>query len=386
MTDKYMQWIENASGRRSSSAATLLELGELYNKKLWHELTVSLETAIEDPAFAADGFIVDLYQNFISGFAHKINLLKLAFFAVAASKQLPTPSEGMAFLMDAIQNLEASKLLDIAEPVLYLRMQLAQYQLIIGAQNEAKQLMLDGESELNTLRDVDPQVSAAVHYVAMQYHKLQKNYAAFYRSALLYLAFVSQESLPAEFRLALAVDVSLAGLLGDDIYNFGELLLHPIMGALQESSYSWLRELLECFNAGDIHAYDALCARHSKVLNAQPALVVHERRLREKITVSSLIELVADLPPEGRSVPLSAIADRTKLPMDGVEFLLMKALALHLIEGRIDQISGTVEVSWVAPRVLTMPQVEALRGRLDVWMTRVENATANLEKEAVGVI
>lgn len=28
---------------------------------------------------------------------------------------------------------------------------------------------------------------------------------------------------------ALAVDISLAGLLGENIYNFGELLLHPIV-------------------------------------------------------------------------------------------------------------------------------------------------------------
>lgn len=28
---------------------------------------------------------------------------------------------------------------------------------------------------------------------------------------------------------SLAVDVSLAGLLGDSVYNFGELLLHPIV-------------------------------------------------------------------------------------------------------------------------------------------------------------
>lgn len=37
--------------------------------------------------------------------------------------------------------------------------------------------------------------------------------------------------------------------------------------------------------AGDIHAYDALCMRHAAQLNGQPALVEHERRMREKITI-----------------------------------------------------------------------------------------------------
>lgn len=36
------------------------------------------------------------------------------------------------------------------------------------------------------------------------------------------------------------------------------------------------------------------------------------------------------------------LAERTKLSVDGVEFLLMKALALHLIEGSIDQVG----VAW----------------------------------------
>jgi 26S proteasome regulatory subunit N9 len=157
------------------------------------------------------------------------------------------------------------------------------------------------------------------------------------------------------------------------------------MNTLQNSSYAWLHELLECFHAGDIHRYDALCAQHAKVLNSQPALVAHERRLREKITVLSLMELVNSLPADSRRIPLSAIAERTKLPLDGVEFLLMKALALHLVEGSIDEVDGAVEVTWVAPRVLTMPQIEGLRERLDGWADKVGTAALILEKEAAGV-
>ena len=228
MADRQMQWVESA-GNRPQHAAQLAELGELYSKKLWHQLTLQLEAAIEDPDFVADGFLIELYSNFIAGFAHKINLLKLAFFAVAASKQMATPQEGMSFLADVVANLEASRQPDTAEPILYLHMQIAQYNLVIGAAGECKRLMLEGQTVLEGMSDVDPQVSAAVHYVAMQYHKEQKEYASFYRAALMYLAFVSQEALPEDFRLALAVDVSLAALLGDDVYNFGELLLHPIV-------------------------------------------------------------------------------------------------------------------------------------------------------------
>jgi hypothetical protein len=35
---------------------------------------------------------------------------------------------------------------------------------------------------------------------------------------------------------SLAVDISLAALLGDNVYNFGELLLHPIVRYLPSPS------------------------------------------------------------------------------------------------------------------------------------------------------
>lgn len=49
---------------------------------------------------------------------------------------------------------------------------------------------------------------------------------------------------------------------------------------------------LQAFNVGDLTAYDLLCAKYAAQLNAQPALVAHERKLREKITLMCLLELV----------------------------------------------------------------------------------------------
>jgi hypothetical protein len=51
------------------------------------------------------------------------------------------------------------------------------------------------------------------------------------------------------------VDLSLAALLGEGLYNFAQLLNHPIAGALAGSPFAWLHELLEAFNAGDMHKW-----------------------------------------------------------------------------------------------------------------------------------
>ena len=82
------------------------------------------------------------------------------------------------------------------EPILFLKMHLAQYKLETGAVPDAKLLVEAGREELEKLSDVDPSVSAAVHYVASLYFKGTSNYAEFYRTTLMYLSFVSSESLP----------------------------------------------------------------------------------------------------------------------------------------------------------------------------------------------
>lgn len=55
--------------------------------------------------------------------------------------------------------------------------------------------------------------------------------------------------------------------------------------------------------------------------------------------------LLCSLPAQERTISLESIGQRTKLEVDGVEFLLMKTLSLHLIEGIVDQVDGNVKVS-----------------------------------------
>ena len=47
---------------------------------------------------------------------------------------------------------------------------------------------------------------------------------------------------------------------------------------------------------------------------------------------------------------------------------------------------SSVQVSWVQPRILTMPQVSGLASRLDGWVDKVATAALTLEEEAVGVV
>jgi len=79
-----------------------------------------------------------------------------------------------------------------------------------------------------------------------------------------------------------------------------------------------------------------------------------------------------------RVVSLDDLASRGKLgSREAAEDLVMKAMAQGMIKGSIDQVAGTVQVTWVQPRVLTHDQVRDLQTRLNNWASKVNNfATA----------
>jgi len=265
-------------------------------------------------------------------------------------------------------------------------MQIAIFNIEKGDQKECKKLLDDGKTTLDSMTDIDPSVYASYYWVSSQYYKSRQEFAEFYKSALLYLAYTSVESISESFKLDLAFDLSLAALLGENIYNFGELLAHPIIKSLLGTKVEWLYHILEAFNSGDLVRYQELCHVHSTSLNAQPALVENEKKLLEKINILCLMEIIFSRPSEDRTIPLRVIAEQTKLTVEDVEYLLMKSLSVHLIEGIIDQVEGTVHVSWVQPRVLGISQIKSLRDRLDNWVDKVHTALLSVEAETPDLV
>mmetsp|Transcript_18621 Transcript_18621/g.25819 ORF Transcript_18621/g.25819 Transcript_18621/m.25819 type:complete len:399 (+) Transcript_18621:358-1554(+) len=387
-----LEFLEKQSKISPYSAEYFSALGDLYERKLWHQLTDKLEEIVRAPVFQQDGLLIQLYKFFIFHIESKLNPLRLAQIIVAVSSRFPERADALGFLSEAVIRLleeaeggnkivKETIALRMKEPILYIRMHIALLKLQGGEVATCKEMIEEGKSLLESLTDVDPSVNAAMYHVSSMLHKVKQNFAEFYKSGMLYLAYISVDSLDEVTKLALAVDLSLAALLGEDIYNFGELLAHPVIKCLTTSCYGWLHAVLVAFNAGDLQQYDDLCQKHSDALNAQPALVQHERRLREKITILCLMEIIFNEPADNRVIAMSHIAEKTKLSLDGVEFLLMKTLSVHLIEGVIDQVDGTVNVSWVQPRVLGLPQIGELRNRLDNWLDKVHTTLLTVESE-----
>lgn len=122
---------------------------------------------------------------------------------------------------------------------------------------------------------------------------------------------------------------------------------------------------------------------HHKKLEEQPALLANTTFLKEKITLMCLTEtLFQAIGPTGdRMVTFGSIAEASNLSLDQVELLVMRALSLKLIRGLIDQVDGTIRVTWVQPRVLQMPQISLMKERLQTWHGTVGNTLIFLENE-----
>jgi len=74
------------------------------------------------------------------------------------------------------------------------------------------------------------------------------------------------------------------------------------------------------------------------------------------------------------------------LCLNYVKQMLWSWQQVHLIEGIIDQVEGTVHVSWVQPRVLGIPQIKSLRDRLDNWLDKVHTALLSVEAETPDLV
>lgn len=190
------------------------------------------------------------------------------------------------------------------------------------------------------------------------------DFSNYYRTALLYLACIDLADLDDDERYKRAYYLSVAALVSSSIYNFGELLLHPILDALTKSEDdAWLRDLLFAYNRGDLAGYDAL----SSNIDDNKLLSEHSVHLRQKIYLAALTEAVFRRPPHDRAMSFATIAAETKVRPDEIEHLVMKALSLGLLRGTIDQVDEVAHITWVQPKVLDMKQITNMRQRLLDW-------------------
>lgn len=220
-------------------------------------------------------------------------------------------------------------------------------------------------------------VHARFYHLSSSYDQAAGSFNEYYRNALRFLGCIDVTDLPAKEQQERAFHLALAAILGSDIYNFGELLAHPILESIIRSEHQWVVDLLYAFNSGDIAKFESTKLTWTK----QPDLASHEVLLRQKITLLCLMEMSFNRPPNDRSLSFKEIATEAKIPLHEVELLVMKALSIGLLKGSIDEVNQVVQISWVQPRVLDRKQISNMKDRLSEWCDKTKNTTYMVEDQ-----
>ncbi|MED6243109.1 26S proteasome non-ATPase regulatory subunit 13, partial [Ataeniobius toweri] len=83
-------------------------LEDSYNKRLWHQLTLKLTDFVKDPFFKTGDGLIQLYENFISDFEHRINPLSLVEIILYVARQMPDPKDAITFLEKTKEKVKSS--------------------------------------------------------------------------------------------------------------------------------------------------------------------------------------------------------------------------------------------------------------------------------------
>ncbi|KAI9827646.1 MAG: hypothetical protein M1819_006935 [Sarea resinae] len=335
---------------------------DYWERRLWHQLTDVLVEYFNHPGSGPQRLA--LYKNFVLSFADKINQLKLVTLGLDAATQCRDDQERLSFLTSLAEKVNKPSSQDA---FVYATVAVASVKLQFQDYDGARQELDRAEKILDSFDSVETVVHASFYRINADYYHAKLEFASYYKNALLYLACIDLKDLTPHERETRAYDLSIAALVSDTIYNFGELLLHPILDSLVNTPHAWLRDLLFAFNRGDLAAYDVLAGNISK----NKLLDEHKLFLYQKISLSALTETVFRRPPHDRAMTFATISEETKVQPNEIEHLIMKALSLGLLRGSIDQVAEVARINWVQPKVLDMKQIENMRMRLREWDSSV---------------
>nr|CAH0100822.1 unnamed protein product [Daphnia galeata] len=358
-------------------AAEWAKLESLYNKKLWHQLTIEMLDFVKHPSLQSNNELVHLYENFVADFENKINLLSLTEICAIIVKQMGTSEERLAFLKQLQEKVKANKealaLCKVLSGGIILHEK--------GDQLETKNIMEEIGKILDDTDGVTP-VHGRYYSLCSDFYRIYGKHADFYRASLRYLGCIELSSLSAVEQKSQAFHLGIAALLGEGIYNLGELLAHPVLESLKDQDESWLVELLFIMNAGDIAGFHKLRSKWS----SQADLVNNERLVLQKITLLALMEMTFKRPATKRNLSFKDIAASTGAREDEVELLVMKALAQGLLKGTIDQVDSIAHFTWVQPRVLDKKQLSSMMTRLENWCKDIESVENLVETKATDIL
>jgi 26S proteasome regulatory subunit N9 len=402
-TSSLVEYCEIMSGTFADLAEPYYDKMVSYcQSKLWHQLTLLVleffaakntlrVVDAKDGAASTSNTFLGVYNHIVLKVAAKLNPLALARMAAEVaylsldSQVLPSGVAESEAAMATSKKLLQDLLPKTEQPAtLYLQSKLALLQMK-GKTTPPEELpkiystIKSNATLLHQLMMPDTPEAILVHsahyQMSMTYFKLMGPPEAFYEEAIRYLNYYQPDltSLTAQQEQhQLAVDLCLAALVGDGVYNLGQVVTNPILKCLANTPEHWLVDLLSACSMGSVAEFKACVnTKYSTQIAAQPALVNMGTKMQEKMTLLSLVQMVFERPSSERTLSFEDIAARLDISMEQVEWVIMRAFSVNLMQGSMDQVDGIVHVTWILPRVLDATQLSDLATRFGEWGTNV---------------
>ncbi|KAK4535489.1 hypothetical protein CDCA_CDCA05G1514 [Cyanidium caldarium] len=365
-------------------------LAELYEKRLWHQLTQQLVSWLEAWRSAPGGSPtapLELYECFVRDFETRLNALSLTQIVVAICRLAfgEDAVGAVGFLRSAlegkaqVESSAAARIMFQSEVVcLLLRAGTAE------GVTEAKERLQRAGEWLDAAGSVDLSVSSAYYRSASEYYKRAGPASAFYRSALAFLSCTPFDALAPEEQVQWALDVGLAALLGKDIFNFGEVLQHEVVRSLTHlAEHQWLYRMLQAFYEGDIRGYQRLCREHAARMQQYPALASNAELLTHKITLLRLTRLAMQGDAQQQhQIFFETAARECLVSEEEMEHVAMAAFSKGLAHGWIDQVGRTITITRLQPQVMDQAGAAEMARRLAAWEQSADRVLQYVETAA----
>jgi 26S proteasome regulatory subunit N9 len=379
--------------------------------KLWHQLTLSLLEVCDATEDAT--ILLNVYNHVVLPLAKKLDALSVARLASRVGAVVAETAADVATAKSLLEerllaatnttgsnnnnNSSNNNADSAAAAQLFLQSKLAllvlqhDFESLSPIERKTMQRSLqDNETCLQTTTQSYPALVHATHYeTAMVFYKRVGPPDVYCQQVLQYLNYYAPTDTTTTNNkdTALAVDLVVAALIGKTVYHLTQveqtLLVQETLAKQQEShhQFHWLYQLLHVIAHGKINDFATLTRQYAKQLEQeQPLLMQYSSVLQEKMVLLALVKHVFDQPSSERIFELETLAQVLQLPaVDQVEWVIMRAFSVHLLEGSMDQVDGTLKVTWVSPKSLTTEQLQQLGARFENWSSKVKELETTLK-------
>lgn len=387
----------------SKTESLYRDLTILNDQKLWFQLTQKLEVLFFDNEFKTE--ITNkqkqlIFENFVEPIIMSLDDTKVTeFFIYILNNETEKSLEEKIELLNGLKN----KLLELDDKKVnqndgYIKRinskiiidcEMIQYKLQLNRLNESVDILKDA---LNTLENplfenfVSIRAKLAYYKSILKLNKFNKEYNDYYYNSLLFIScyqklledkyfnndlYLKETILWANFK----PELYYAILLADKIYHFNEILDNQWVNTESFNNDSAQSDKLEALLEGVVskHILEINSTEYTESINEILSLTNETSKeqllkfLIQKKALVNLLGLIFNENASKKTLPFSEISKKIQVQENEIELLLMKAMSLNLLQGKINQVDQLIKITWIQPRVMTGKEVMVLRDNLVQW-------------------